>query len=56
MRDEMRCIFLTGFGEMHFVARPPRLALFAITGILIIRGVDESFAGSPRSLSVEPSG
>ena len=28
MRDEMRGIFLTGFGEMHFIARPPRLARY----------------------------
>ncbi len=29
LRDEMRGIFLTGFGEMHFLACPSRLALFA---------------------------
>ena len=29
MGDQVRGIFLTGFGYMHFVARLPRLALFA---------------------------
>lgn len=36
MRDEVRSIVLTGFGEMHFVARPPCLALFPIAGLLIV--------------------
>src|SRR6266487_3503131 len=44
MRYEMRGILLTGFGEMHFVARPPRLALFAIASVRIIRRVDELVA------------
>src|SRR6266567_8202914 len=29
MGDQVRALFLTGFGEMHFIAGPPRLALFA---------------------------
>ena len=41
MRDEMRGVFLARLGEVDFVARPPRLALFAIASVLIIRRVDE---------------
>jgi len=44
MGDEVGILFLTGFGDMHFVAGPPRLALFAIAGFLVIGRVDELFA------------
>ena len=60
MRDEMRGIFLTGFGEMHFIARPPRLALFAIAGFWIIGRVDELVAwrkiliAAPVDLALDP--
>jgi len=60
MRDEMRGIFLTGFGEMHFIARPARLALFAIAGFVIIGRVDELVAwrqiliAAPAQLALDP--
>lgn len=60
MRDEMRGIFLTGFRYMHFVARPPRLALFAIAGFLILGRVDELVAwrkiliAAPVDLALDP--
>src|SRR5260370_29101309 len=60
MGDQVRAIFLTGFGYMHFVARPPRLALFAIASFLIIARADELVArrniliAAPVALILEP--
>src|SRR5262245_24743224 len=60
MRDEMRGVFLTRLGDMHFVARPPRLALFAIACFWIIGRVDELLAwrqfliAAPAELALDP--
>src|SRR6266567_1136921 len=60
MGDEVRILFLTGFGDMHFVAGPPRLALFAIACFLVIGRVDELFArrqiliAAPVKLPLDP--
>ncbi len=60
MRDEMRGIFLTGFGEMHFIACPSRLALFARAGFWIIGRVDELVGwrkiliAAPMELAFDP--
>src|SRR5438270_10264684 len=60
MRDEMRGILLTGFGEMHFIARPPRLALCAIACFWIIGRGDELVAlrkiliAAPVDLALDP--
>ena len=39
--DQVWCRVVTGFGDMHFVARPFRLALFAIAGLRVIREADQ---------------
>lgn len=43
--DEVGRIIVTGFGNMHLVARPLRLALFAVVGIRVIGGADQQRGG-----------
>jgi hypothetical protein len=42
--NEMRSIFLARLGDMHLIAGPPHLALFAVVGFSIRGRVDELFA------------
>src|SRR6266536_4480476 len=41
MGDELRRIFITGLGKMHFVPHPQGRPFLAITGIKVIGRVDE---------------
>ncbi len=41
--NEVRCIFLTGFGEMRFVAHPVLAAFFTLARFRIIRGRGPDF-------------
>jgi hypothetical protein len=58
--DQVRRIFLACFGHMHFVAGPPRLALFARAGFWIIGRINELFArrkiviAAPMELTLDP--
>jgi len=61
MRDEMRTILITRFGQMDFVPSPPRLTLFAVACFLIVRRIDEESGGSniviasPLNLTIHPA-
>jgi hypothetical protein len=60
MREQMRGIFLARFGQMPFVAGPPRLALFARAGFGILWRINELFArrkivmAAPTELALDP--
>src|SRR5690242_5940874 len=50
MGDEMRCLWITGFGEMEDVTWPHDLTLDAEASLRIVRGVDEQ--GSRRQITL----
>jgi hypothetical protein len=60
MGDEMGTILITGFGQMDFVPSPPRLALFAVAGFLIVGRIDEEsrrsniVIASPTDVTILP--
>ncbi len=60
MRNQVGCLLITRFRQMHFVARPTRLALFRVMGLWIIRRVDVIPGGgsvvglSPAQFSLLP--
>ena len=39
--DQVGRLVITGFGDMHLVTRPFRLALFAVASIRVIGGADQ---------------
>ena len=51
MRDEMRSVRITGFGQVNFVSNPGTAALFAIPGIWIIGGDKNALTGGQIATS-----
>src|SRR5262245_23136465 len=61
MRNQVRKVLFTGFGQMNLVSSPSRLTFFAITSFLSIGRIDESRRGrniiiaSPADLTIHPA-